>query len=80
MVKKGYEHIDVTFSITNELEMELYKHMIKKGELIGNGKYIKQLIQEDMKKAQKEWAFFYLNISEILGTFQKWLNIHIVNY
>lgn len=54
MVKKGYERIDVTFSKLSELEMELYKYIEEKGELIGKGKYIKQLILEDMKKAHKK--------------------------
>lgn len=53
MVKKGYEHVDVTFSKNNELEMELYKYIIEKGVIVGSGKYLKQLIYEDMKKSQK---------------------------
>lgn len=53
MVKKGYERIDITFSKNSEIEMQLYKYIEAKGELIGKGKYIKQLILEDMKKANK---------------------------
>lgn len=53
MVKKEYERIDVTFSKKSELEMKIYNHAIKKGELIGSGKYIKQLIYDDMNKTNE---------------------------
>lgn len=54
MVKKGYERVDVTFSKTSDIEMQLYKYIEEKGQLIGKGKYIKQLILEDMKKAHRK--------------------------
>lgn len=54
MVKKGYERVDVTFSKASDIEMQLYKYIEEKGQLIGKGKYIKQLILEDMKKAHRK--------------------------
>lgn len=48
MVKYGYERVDVTFSKNSDLEMELYKFVKEQGKLIGNGRYIKQLIQKEM--------------------------------
>ena len=48
LVKYGYERVDVTFSKNSDLEMELYKFVKEQGKLIGNGRYIKQLIQKEM--------------------------------
>ena len=53
LVKKEYERIDCTFSKNSELEMKLYNHAKEQGKLIGKGKYIKQLILNDMNKTSK---------------------------
>lgn len=51
---KGFERVEVTFSKSKDKEMELYKHLEQESEIIGKGKYIKKLINEDMKKAAKK--------------------------
>ncbi|WP_161956032.1 hypothetical protein [Clostridium tertium] len=50
MVKKGYERIDVTFSITNEKEMELYKWIENKSGILNKSTLIKQMLYEIMIK------------------------------
>lgn len=52
--KDNYERIELTFSKDNELEMDIYKFILKQSKLIGKGKYVKNLIYEEMKKATKE--------------------------
>lgn len=49
MSKRDYERIDVTFSKTNDIEMEIYKYLIDKSKFLGKGKYIKNLIYKEMK-------------------------------
>lgn len=44
----NYERAEATFSKTNELEMEIWKHLIEMSKIIGKGSYIKQLVYEDM--------------------------------
>lgn len=46
----GYDRVEVTFSKTNEKDIQLYKHLENESEIIGKGKYIKTLIHKDMKK------------------------------
>ncbi|MEY8001632.1 hypothetical protein AB8U03_15790 [Clostridium sp. Mt-5] len=53
--KKGnYERVELTFSKDNKIEMDIYKFILEKSNLIGKGKYVKNLIYEEMKKATKE--------------------------
>lgn len=54
MVSDKYERVDVTFAKNSELEMKLYEHIKKQGVLVGYGKYVKQLILEDMRKKAAE--------------------------
>lgn len=50
MVKKGYERIDVTFSINNEKEMELLKWIEDKSGVLNKSTLIKHLLYETMIK------------------------------
>lgn len=52
MVKKGYKNIDITFSVKNEIEMEMYKWIEEQGKVIGKSKYIKQLIFNKMQEGK----------------------------
>lgn len=52
--KRGYERAEVTFAKDNKMEMELYEFLIEKSTLLGKGKYIKNLIYEEMKKATEK--------------------------
>jgi len=54
MKKDNYERIELTFSKDNELEMDLYKFILEHSKLIGKGKYVKNLIYDEMKKATKK--------------------------
>lgn len=55
MKKAGnYERIELTFSKDNKLEMDIYKFIIEQSKLIGKGKYVKNIIYEEMKKATKK--------------------------
>lgn len=52
---KEYERVEVTFSKKSDIEMKIYKHLEEESEIIGKGKYIKQLLKKDMdKKATEE--------------------------
>lgn len=51
--KVDYERIELTFAKDNDLEMEIYKYIKNKSKLLGKGKYIKNLIYGEMKKADK---------------------------
>jgi hypothetical protein len=46
----NYERVEVTFSKTDETEVELYEYLLNKSKIIGRTNYIKQLIYEDMLK------------------------------
>ena len=50
MVKKGYERIDITFSINNEKEMELLKWIEHKSGVLNKSTLIKHLLYEIMIK------------------------------
>lgn len=50
MVKKGYEHIDITFSQNNEKEMELYKWLYEKSGILNTSTLVKVLLYELMVK------------------------------
>lgn len=50
MVKKGYEHIDITFSQNNEKEMELYKWLDDKSGILNTSTLVKVLLFELMVK------------------------------
>jgi hypothetical protein len=50
MVKKGYEHIDITFSQNNEKEMELYKWLNEKCGILNTSTHIKVLLFDLMNK------------------------------
>lgn len=50
MVKNGYEHLDITFSKTNEKEIELFKWIESKAGLISKTAIAKQLLYEAMLK------------------------------
>lgn len=52
--KNNYERIEVTFSKDNQLEMDIYKFVLEQSKLIGKGKYVKNLIYNEMKKATKK--------------------------
>lgn len=47
---KDYERVEVTFSKANEKDIKLFNHLENESEIIGKGRYIKKLINEDMKK------------------------------
>lgn len=53
MAKKEYERVEVTFSKSNDEEMELLKHLNMKSKLLGKGKYIKMLIYKDKESDEK---------------------------
>lgn len=44
MVKKGYEHIDITFSKNNEIEMEVYNWINKKSGILSPSTLVKQIL------------------------------------
>lgn len=50
VVKKGYEHIDITFSNNNEKEMELYNWLDENKGILNTSTYIKVLLFELMNK------------------------------
>ena len=50
VVKKGYERIDITFSINNEKEMELLKWIEGKCGILNKSTLIKQMLYEIMIK------------------------------
>lgn len=52
--KDNYERVEATFAKDNSFEMDLFKFLLKQSKIIGKGKYIKNLIYEDMKKSQEE--------------------------
>lgn len=49
--KDNYERIEITFAKDNQLEMDVYKYILEKSKMLGKGKYVKNLIYKDMKKA-----------------------------
>jgi len=55
MVKKSdnYERAEVTFSKNNELEIEIFQHLVGMSKVIGKGTYLKQLLYEDMLKKKE---------------------------
>jgi hypothetical protein len=55
LVKKSdnYERAEVTFSKTNELEIEIFNHLLEMSKVIGKGTYLKQLLYEDMLKKKE---------------------------
>ena len=72
MVKRNdnYERAETTFSKTNELEMDIFKHLMEMAKVIGKGSYIKQLLYEDMlKKREVKWSlyFFYLKLGNLIN-------------
>lgn len=50
MVKKGYEHLDITFSKTNQREMEIFKWIESKSGIISKTATAKQILYEAMLK------------------------------
>ncbi|WP_061342921.1 hypothetical protein [Clostridium botulinum] len=54
MVKKGYEHIDMTFSKNNEKEMELYQWLNEKSGILSATALAKQLLFQLMIKEKEE--------------------------
>lgn len=52
--KDSYERVEVTFSKENNFEMDIYKFLLNKSKVIGKGKYVKNLVYEDMKKSNDE--------------------------
>lgn len=52
--KDNYERIEMTFSKENETEMDVYKFILEQSKMLGKGKYIKNLIYEEMKKATEK--------------------------
>ena len=50
---KRYEKAEVTFNAADELDMELYDHVMNKSIIIGKSNYLKQLVYEDYKKSSK---------------------------
>lgn len=61
MVKKGYEHVDITFSQNNEKEMKLYKWLDKKSGILNTSTLVKVLLFELMNKEEgsEKWAFIF---------------------
>ena len=58
MVKKSdnYERAEVTFSKTNELEIDIFNHLKEMSKVMGKGTYLKQLLYKDMlKKKGVKW-------------------------
>ena len=52
--KDNYERIELTFSKDNVVEMEVYKFILEQSKMIGKGRYIKNRIYEEMKKAAEK--------------------------
>lgn len=52
--KDNYERIEITFSKDNKLEMDIYNFIIENSKLIGKGKYVKNLIYDEMKKTTEK--------------------------
>ena len=72
MVKKGYEHVDITFSQNNEKEMKLYKWLDKKSGILNTSTLVKVLLFELMNKEEgsEKWAFiFFLKIWKVSELF-----------
>lgn len=53
MVDKKQDKISVSFSKEKELEQNLYKWLLKKGELIGVSTAIKQILYEKFQQEQE---------------------------
>ena len=53
-MSKEYERVEVTFSKKSEVEMKIYKHLEKESDIVGKGKYLKQLLKNDMDKKATE--------------------------
>lgn len=49
--KDNYERIEITFAKDNQIEMDVYKFILEQSGMIGKGRYVKNLIYEEMKKA-----------------------------
>jgi len=49
--KDNYERIEITFAKDNQIEMDVYKFILEQSGIIGKGKYVKNLIYKEMKKA-----------------------------
>jgi hypothetical protein len=49
----NYDRAEITFGKNNELEQELYAHLIEMSKVIGKGSYLKQLLYEDMLKRKE---------------------------
>jgi hypothetical protein len=52
MADKKQDKVSVIFSKEKELEQDLYKWILKKGELIGVATAIKQILYEKYKQEQ----------------------------
>lgn len=48
--KDNYERIEITFSKDNKLEMDVYKFILEQSKMIGKGRYVKNIIYENMKE------------------------------
>jgi len=48
-----YEKAEVTFNITDKLDMEIYNFLIENSKVIGKSSYLKQLIYEKMLKSKE---------------------------
>ena len=51
--KENYERIEITFSKLNETEIEVYNFILEQSKMLGKGKYIKNILYEHMKAAEK---------------------------
>ena len=51
--KKRYERAEVTFSISDELDMKIYEYLLNQSIIVGKGNFLKQLIYNEMKKGQE---------------------------
>lgn len=49
----NYDRAEVTFSKNNELDQELFNHLLEMSKVIGKGTYLKQLLYEDMLKKRE---------------------------
>lgn len=52
MVKNKYEYdrVEVTFSKDQDLESEMFRFLEVKGKIVGKGKFLKQLLYEQMER------------------------------
>ena len=56
--KDNYERIEMTFAKDNQIEMDVYKFILEQSGMIGKGRYVKNLIYEEMKELQRCSLYF----------------------